>query len=121
MILTDDQGYADFGGYAHSYPDIRTPHMERLAADGIRFTQAYATSPIRSPSPSGLITGRYQQRWGNINYGRKGLPDNGICLPLLLKRAGYRTVKIGKTHYGEIWEQRHAVQTKRWSSQYYRS
>jgi arylsulfatase A-like enzyme len=108
LILTDDQGYADFGGYTHHFPDVRTPNMKHLADKGIRFTQAYATSPICSPSRSGLITGRYQQRWGNTNYGRKGLPDDGICLPLLLKEAGYRTVKIGKTHYGEIWESRHS-------------
>jgi arylsulfatase A-like enzyme len=104
LILIDDQGYADYGGYIHSFPDIRTPNMKQLADDGIRFTQAYATSPICSPSRSGLITGRYQQRWGNTNYARKGLPDDGICLPLLLKEAGYRTVKIGKTHYGEVWD-----------------
>jgi len=107
LIVTDDHGYADYGGYSHVFSDVRTPNMAQLLDSGISFTQGYATSPICSPSRSGLITGRYQQRWGCTNYNSKGLPDDLMTIPRLLKQNGYRTVKIGKTHYGRLNERTH--------------
>ena len=63
VIVTDDQGYADLSAYAHSAPDIATPNMDRIAAAGVLFTEAYVSAPVCSPSRAGWNTGRYQQRW----------------------------------------------------------
>src|SRR6185436_15145066 len=64
LIVSDDQGYAEMSGQGG---DIPTPHLDRLAATGIRFTAGYVTSPFCSPSRAGLLTGRYPQRFGHEN------------------------------------------------------
>lgn len=101
LIVIDDLGYADFGA-SPSTPDdvvkLGTPAIDRLARSGTLLTEAYATSPICSPSRAGLITGRYQQRWGNYWYGEGGLPKDKTTLAQYLKPLGYDTIKIGKTH-----------------------
>src|SRR5579871_16552 len=62
MILADDLGYADISAYK---PDrFRTPHIDRIGAEGVRFTDGYATAPVCGPSRAGLMTGRYQDRFG---------------------------------------------------------
>src|SRR5579883_2441696 len=63
VILADDLGYGDVG--FHNCPDIPTPQIDRIARDGIRCTNGYASAPICSPSRAGLLTGRYQQRFGH--------------------------------------------------------
>ncbi|MGF1578183.1 MAG: sulfatase [Gemmataceae bacterium] len=98
IIVADDLGYADMSFLPQSPKDVKTPGIDRLAKEGTYFTNAYATSPICSPSRCGLITGRYQQRWGNYWYGQGGLPRTELTLAQILKRLGYRTFKIGKTH-----------------------
>jgi arylsulfatase A-like enzyme len=98
LLLADDLGYADLNFLPQSPPDISTPNLDRLAKSGLYFTEAYATSPICSPSRVGLITGRYQQRWGNYWYGQGGLPKSELTLPQFLAKNGYSTKKIGKTH-----------------------
>ncbi len=101
VIVADDLGYADLSFLAQAPADVRhygTPHLDKLAASGTYFTDAYATAPICSPSRCGLITGRYQQRWGNYWYGEGGLPRGETTLPQALKSLGYATKKIGKTH-----------------------
>lgn len=98
VIVADDLGYADMSFLPHSPEDVKTPGIDRLADEGTYFTNAYSTSPICSPSRCGLITGRYQQRWGNYWYGQGGLPNEETTLPQVLKRLGYFTKKIGKTH-----------------------
>jgi arylsulfatase B len=98
VIVADDLGYADMSFLSHSPEDVQTPGIDRLAAMGTYFTDAYATSPICSPSRTGLLTGRYQQRWGNYWYGQGGLPDAERTIPQFLKERGYYTIKIGKTH-----------------------
>ena len=62
LILSDDLGYADLG--IHGCPDIPTPHIDSLAKDGMRFTNGYVSAPVCSPTRAGLMTGRYQQRFG---------------------------------------------------------
>ncbi len=100
LIVADDQGYADMSctGLAD---DVETPNLDQLAASGVRFTQAYATSPICNPSRAGIITGCYQERWGTFWYGGKGIHDpDYLTIPELLKTRNYITGYIGKVHYG---------------------
>jgi arylsulfatase A-like enzyme len=102
QFIIDDLGYADMGFLAQAPADVKqmkTPGIDRLRAMGTYFSSAYATSPICSPSRTGLITGRYQQRWGNYWYGQGGLPLSEKTLPQALKELGYTTKKIGKCHH----------------------
>ena len=98
VIVADDLGYADLSFLPYASEDISTPNIDRLMEQGVFFANAYATSPICSPSRAGLITGRYQQRWGNFWYGQGGLPKTELTIPAALKELGYFTHKIGKTH-----------------------
>ncbi|WP_178131164.1 sulfatase [Reyranella sp. CPCC 100927] len=108
FILADDLGHADLGCYGGRAPV--SPHLDRMAADGLRFTQGYANSPVCSPTRFALITGRYQYRLRGAaeepltgRYrGDKvvGLPPEHPTLPSLLRGAGYRTALIGKWHLG---------------------
>ncbi|WP_223551658.1 sulfatase [Aestuariivivens sp. NBU2969] len=101
LIITDDQGYADYAAYGGAN-DVSTPAMDIIANSGVLFTNAYATSPICNASRAGIITGNYQQRWGTFYYGGNVFPETVKTIPELLKKEGYRTIKIGKTHYAEI-------------------
>lgn len=98
VIVADDLGYADLSFLTQSPKDVSTPALDHLVSEGTYFSNAYATSPICSPSRAGLITGRYQQRWGNYWYGQGGLPNEEITIPQTLKKLGYSTKKVGKTH-----------------------
>jgi arylsulfatase A-like enzyme len=105
LIITDDVGYGDIGSYGA--PDIRTPNIDGLARDGTRLTDFYANASNCSPTRTGLVTGRYQQRYAienplsNSNIaGEQGLPATGRSLPQLLKNAGYATALLGKWHLG---------------------
>jgi len=100
LIVSDDQGYADMSCNGLS-EDVSTPSLDRLAAEGTRFTQAYATSPICNPSRAGIITGCYQERWGTFWYGGKGIHNPVYkTIPELLRGKDYITGYIGKVHYG---------------------
>lgn len=99
VILVDDLGYADLSFLPNASGDISTPAIDRLAEEGVYCSQAYATSPICSPSRTGLITGRYQTRWGNYWYSEGGLPAFELTIPKALKQQGYSTKKIGKVHH----------------------
>lgn len=98
VIVVDDLGYADMNFLPQAPADVATPGIDKLAKQGTYFSNAYATSPICSPSRCGLITGKYQQRWGNYWYGQGGLPNEILTIPQALQKHGYRTFKIGKTH-----------------------
>lgn len=101
VIIADDLGYADMAFLPQAPADVKalgTPGFDRLARTGTYFENAYGTSPICSPSRAGLITGRYQQRWGNYWYGEGGLPQKELTIPEVLGSAGYATAKVGKTH-----------------------
>jgi arylsulfatase A-like enzyme len=106
FILADDLGYADVSCYGQR--DYTTPNVDRLAIEGLRFTQAYSNSANCSPTRTGLITGRYQTRLPvgleePINAGTPkniGLPPSHPTLPSLLKKAAYGTSLVGKWHLG---------------------
>lgn len=110
LILADDMGYSDVG--FNGCTDIPTPNLDALAAAGIRFEEGYVSASVCGPSRSGLLTGRYQQRFGcGENPPEEGWPDNPRCpdagvprserlLSELLKPAGYRSAVIGKWHLG---------------------
>jgi len=101
LIVGDDMGYADVG--FHGCKDIPTPHLDALAASGVRFTNGYVSGPYCSPTRAGLLTGRYQQRFGHeFNGGGEGggLPVTEITIANRLKSAGYATALIGKWHLG---------------------
>ncbi|MEZ6130317.1 MAG: sulfatase-like hydrolase/transferase [Planctomycetaceae bacterium] len=117
LILADDLGYGDLGCYGH--PVAKTPHLDQLAKDGVRFTQHYSNGPECSPTRTALLTGRYQQRAGGLecaigtgNVGRYdeairlaqarelGLPPEQAVIPGMLKAAGYTCGLFGKWHLG---------------------
>lgn len=117
LILADDMGYADLSSYGSR--NCRTPHIDRLAEQGVRLTQFYASAPECSPSRTALLTGRYPQRPGGLecaigvgNAGRYddairlaarhdlGLPASLSVLPSALAPRGYRSAITGKWHLG---------------------
>ena len=106
FILADDLGYADVACYGR--PDLKTPNIDHLAAQGLRFLQAYANSAVCTATRTALITGRYQYRLrlgleeplvGNTEV---GLPPEHPTLPSLLKKAGYSSTLVGKWHLGVL-------------------
>ncbi len=105
FILADDLGYADLSCYGRR--DYSTLVIDRLAADGMRFTQAYANSAVCSATRVGLITGRYQNRLPigleePLSNRNVGLPPWHPTLPSLLRKVGYSTTLIGKWHMGAL-------------------
>lgn len=100
LIVIDDLGYADFEPFQNHDSRIATPNMNRIAKEGVIFTQAYTTAPTCSPSRAGIITGKNQFRWDKQAGWGPGLPDNVKTLPEYLKEAGYTTARIGKNDLG---------------------
>ena len=102
IIVGDDMGYADVG--FHGCKDIPTPNLDALAASGVRFSNGYVTGPYCSPTRAGLLTGRYQNRFGHeTNFGGPGggLPVTETTLADRLRSAEYATGLVGKWHLGD--------------------
>lgn len=108
IILTDDQGSIDTNMYGAT--DLYTPNMDRLAKEGVRFTQFYAAAPVCSPSRAALLTGKTNLRAGLPNNvpipenaqrsGRFGMPTEQVTMAEMLKQEGYYTALVGKWHLG---------------------
>ncbi|WP_372847393.1 sulfatase-like hydrolase/transferase, partial [Pontiella sp.] len=102
VFLTDDQGYNDVGCFGS--PNIKTPNFDRMAAEGMRFTDAYVGSPVCGPSRSALMTGSYPIRIAEPGN-RKALHTiphtKELMIPEVLKPAGYATAILGKWHAGD--------------------
>lgn len=106
VILADDLGYGSLGCYGET--EIPTPNIDSLAKNGVRMTDAYVTCPVCSPTRAGLLTGRYQQRFGHeFNPGPQGqasesfgLTKSEAIIPEVLAKNGYRTGMVGKWHLG---------------------
>lgn len=103
FILVDDMGYGDIGSYGVT--DIRTPHLDRLAREGVRLTDFYANGPVCTPTRAAFVTGRYQQRvglewaiWPGVK--EAGLPASETSIARMLKGNGYATALFGKWHLG---------------------
>jgi len=100
VILVDDMGYGDLRSY-NPQSKIPTPHIDRLAAEGMRFTDAHAPGPLCHPSRYGLMTGRYPFRTDVSLWPTRPLIDEGqVTLPSMLRGAGYATAMVGKWHLG---------------------
>lgn len=97
VIFTDDQGYADIGANGQ-VDDIKTPNIDLLAKNGVRMTSGYVTAPQCIPSRAGLLTGRYQQRFGLDHNGIIPLPLEEILISQRMQSAGYTTGMAGKWH-----------------------
>lgn len=111
LILSDDAGYGDFGFQGGQL--VPTPHLDQLAAEGVKFSQAYVTAAVCGPSRAGMITGKYQQRFGfeennvpgimspaGLQGAEMGLPLDQVTMADYLKQLGYRTAIFGKWHLG---------------------
>ncbi len=103
LIYADDLGYGDLGCYGSSIP---TPNLDRMASEGMRFTQFYSANPVCSPSRAALLTGRYPTRVGvpRVLFPRDttGLPDTEMTMAQMLKARSYRTMCVGKWHLGHL-------------------
>ena len=97
LIYSDDHGFADLGVQG-SVQDIRTPNLDALARDGVRFKRGYVSAPQCVPSRAGVMTGRYQQRFGVEDNGKGPLPLEELTIAERLKPAGYVSCQIGKWH-----------------------
>jgi len=109
VIVSDDGGYEDFGCY--NGKDVNTPHIDALSKSGIRFTSAYTTASVCAPSRAGILTGRYQQRFGfdhnlssivatGVSKDDVGLGDGVKTIADYVKQQDYATIAIGKWHLG---------------------
>lgn len=112
VILCDDLGYGDLGCYGNT--TIQTPHLDLLAADGIRLTDCYSASPLCSPARAGLLTGRTPSRSGIYSWIAEGNPmhlkQDETTIATLLQKSGYDTCHVGKWHLNGLFN--HPDQTQ---------
>lgn len=110
IIFLDDLGYGDFGVYGH--PTIRTPNIDRMAREGMRFTQFYVAASVCTPSRAAILTGRYPVRTGLVGGmipsrvlfpdDTTGLLHEEVTIAEILKQKNYKTMAIGKWHLGHL-------------------
>jgi len=108
VVFCDDLGYGDLGCFGH--PSISTPHLDRMATEGQRWTNFYVGAPVCTPSRAALLTGRLPNRSGMMSATRRvlfpdskgGLPASEVTLAELLKSVGYATAAVGKWHLGHL-------------------
>ena len=104
LIMADDMGYADFGCYGNTIN--KTPHIDRLAEKGMKFTDFHTNGAVSSPTRAALMTGRYQQYYGiegvitAANHRKTGLDPSATTIAKLLRANNYETVIYGKWHLG---------------------
>ncbi len=98
FFLIDDMGWTDAGCYGSTF--YETPNIDRLAAQGMRFTDAYAACPVCSPTRASIMAGKYPARLKITNFGPKPLPLKEVTIAEALKEAGYTTFFAGKWHIG---------------------
>lgn len=103
LIYADDLGYGDLGCYGGN---VRTPNLDRMAGEGMRFTHCLSANPVCSPSRAALLTGRYPTRVDVprvlFPYDKTGLPDGETTIAQMLKPDGYKTMCVGKWHLGHL-------------------
>ena len=115
LILTDDLGYNDLGCYNSRNAAIQTPNIDRLAAEGMRFTDWQSANSVCAPSRAAILTGRYPPRNGMVvvshpfdkeQHENLGLYQDQVTIPEMLKPLGYVTAAFGKWHMGEHFDYR---------------
>ncbi|MBA4016846.1 MAG: sulfatase [Pirellula sp.] len=116
LIYADDLGYNELGCYGGKH--VPTPNIDSLATGGVRLTQGYVSAPLCSPSRAGLMTGRYQTRFGHDNNTMVdgGLPLSEVTLGDRMKALGYATATVGKWHLGNASDR---IPTSRGFNEYY--
>ena len=103
LLLADDLGHGDLSCFGS--PAVKTPHLDKLATQGMKFNRFYAASAVCSPTRASVLTGRYPLRFGitkHFNDRNKWLPESATTVAELLKGAGYSTAHIGKWHLGGL-------------------
>ena len=106
LIVADDLGYGDIGCFGHK--TNKTPHLDKMAAQGMKFIDFHSNGPMCSPTRAALLTGQYQNRFGRVfesalsakAHAHIGLPLRAVTIPEALKKAGYTTGMFGKWHLG---------------------
>ena len=122
IIYCDDMGWGDLGCFGH--PSIKTPHLDRMAEEGQKWTQFYVADPVCTPSRAALLTGRYPYRTGMTSPARGvlfpdsegGLPQSEVTIAELLKQKNYATGMVGKWHLGHLPQ--HLPRTQGFDSYY---
>ncbi len=103
LLLADDLGYGDLSCFGS--PAVKTPHLDKLAGEGMRFSRFYSASAVCSPTRASVLTGRYPLRLGiTKHFGdvKESLPESATTVAELLKGAGYNTAHVGKWHLGGL-------------------
>ncbi|PHS03528.1 MAG: arylsulfatase [Blastopirellula sp.] len=103
MLLADDLGYGDISSFGS--PAVKTPNLDRIGSEGIKFTRFYAASAVCSPTRASVLTGRYPLRFNitkHFNDRNQWLPESATTMAELLKDAGYNTAHVGKWHLGGL-------------------
>ena len=100
LVMADDLGYGDVGYMGNTI--VKTPNLDEMAANGIRFSRFYSAAPVCSPTRASCLTGRHPYRTGITWAGRDALPEEEVTIAEVLKSNGYATGHFGKWHVGGL-------------------